>query len=102
MAVRAFLGLCEGGMMPGVTFYLSTYYKRHELVLRVGIFGALCSGHFHLRLGTYSNSVRVFYEWRVWRFTCVWITANPSIKGPVSLGCSFFNLGTLKPVGVGQ
>ncbi|KAB5595971.1 transport protein [Ceratobasidium theobromae] len=38
MAVRAFLGLCEGGMMPGVTFYLSTYYKRHELVLRVGIF----------------------------------------------------------------
>ena len=39
MAVRAFLGLCEGGMMPGVAFYLSTYYKRHELVLRIGIFG---------------------------------------------------------------
>lgn len=38
MAVRAFLGLCEGGMMPGVAFYLSTYYKRHELVLRICIF----------------------------------------------------------------
>jgi MFS family permease len=39
MAVRAFLGLCEGGMMPGVAYYLSTYYKRDELVLRIGIFG---------------------------------------------------------------
>ncbi|QRW08134.1 major facilitator superfamily transporter [Ceratobasidium sp. AG-Ba] len=38
MVVRALLGLCEGGLMPGVTYYLSTYYKRHELVLRVGIF----------------------------------------------------------------
>ncbi|KAG8772110.1 hypothetical protein FRC12_003246 [Ceratobasidium sp. 428] len=38
MVVRALLGLCEGGMMPGVAYYLSTYYKRHELVLRIGIF----------------------------------------------------------------
>ncbi|KAG9105482.1 hypothetical protein FRC07_009250, partial [Ceratobasidium sp. 392] len=38
MVVRTFLGLCEGGMMPGVAYYLSTYYKRHELVLRIGIF----------------------------------------------------------------
>ncbi|ELU42607.1 Scs3p domain-containing protein [Rhizoctonia solani AG-1 IA] len=38
MVVRALLGLWEGGMMPGVTFYLSTYYKRHELVFRIGIF----------------------------------------------------------------
>lgn len=47
MAVRAFLGLCEGGMMPGVAFYLSTYYKRHELVLRICIFGTclLLSNH---------------------------------------------------------
>ncbi|CCO27154.1 putative transporter C1039,04 [Rhizoctonia solani AG-1 IB] len=38
MVVRALLGLWEGGMMPGVAFYLSTYYKRHELVFRIGIF----------------------------------------------------------------
>jgi MFS family permease len=42
MTVRALLGLCEGGMMPGVAFYLSTYYKRHELVFRIGIFGMFC------------------------------------------------------------
>ncbi|KAH7339653.1 major facilitator superfamily domain-containing protein [Rhizoctonia solani] len=38
MVIRALLGLWEGGMMPGVAYYLSTYYKRHELVLRIGIF----------------------------------------------------------------
>ncbi|KEP53653.1 MFS transporter [Rhizoctonia solani 123E] len=38
VVIRALLGLWEGGMMPGVAFYLSTYYKRHELVLRIGIF----------------------------------------------------------------
>ncbi|KAG8903381.1 hypothetical protein FRB99_003373 [Tulasnella sp. 403] len=38
MAVRVFLGIAEGGMMPGIAYYLSTYYKRHELVFRIGIF----------------------------------------------------------------
>ncbi|KAG8705675.1 hypothetical protein FRC11_008862, partial [Ceratobasidium sp. 423] len=38
MAVRTMLGICEGGMMPGLAFYLSTYYKRDELVFRIGIF----------------------------------------------------------------
>ncbi|CAE6420941.1 unnamed protein product [Rhizoctonia solani] len=38
MVVRTMLGICEGGMMPGLAFYLSTYYKRDELVLRIGIF----------------------------------------------------------------
>ncbi|KAH8831300.1 major facilitator superfamily domain-containing protein [Flagelloscypha sp. PMI_526] len=38
MGVRAMLGLMEGGMMPGVAYYLSTYYKRHELVFRICIF----------------------------------------------------------------
>ncbi|KIO32902.1 hypothetical protein M407DRAFT_66176 [Tulasnella calospora MUT 4182] len=38
MAIRVFLGIAEGGMMPGIAYFLSTYYKRHELVLRIGIF----------------------------------------------------------------
>ena len=38
MAVRALLGLMEGGMMPGVAYYLSTWYRRDELVFRICIF----------------------------------------------------------------
>jgi hypothetical protein len=41
MCVRVFLGLAEGGMMPGVAYYLSMWYKRHELAMRIGIFGEL-------------------------------------------------------------
>lgn len=60
MAIRVFLGIAEGGMMPGIAYFLSTYYKRHELVLRVGIFvsassmsgafgGLLASGLLEIR-----------------------------------------------------
>jgi len=35
---RAFLGLAEGGTMPGIAFFLSCFYKRNELLFRIGIF----------------------------------------------------------------
>jgi len=43
VAIRFFLGLCEGGLLPGIILYLSTLYKRHELQQRVGIFYASAS-----------------------------------------------------------
>ena len=54
MTIRVFLGLFEGGMMPGITYYLSTWYRRHELALRIGIFvsAASLSGAFGGLLAT--------------------------------------------------
>jgi MFS family permease len=37
---RAVLAIFEGGTMPGIAFFLSCYYKRGELFLRIGIFVA--------------------------------------------------------------
>ncbi|KAJ3489365.1 hypothetical protein NLJ89_g11537 [Agrocybe chaxingu] len=42
-AIRFFLGIFEAPMLPGVVFYLSTFYKRDELASRVGIFYAAAS-----------------------------------------------------------
>ncbi|KAL1944179.1 hypothetical protein VTO73DRAFT_3364 [Trametes versicolor] len=43
IAIRFFLGFCEGGLLPGIMLYLSTLYERHELQQRVGIFYASAS-----------------------------------------------------------
>jgi len=43
VACRAFLGLVEGGTMPGIAFYLSCFYKREELLFRVGIYVSAAS-----------------------------------------------------------
>ncbi|KAG8627338.1 hypothetical protein KVT40_004821 [Elsinoe batatas] len=43
MAMRALLGLFEGGTMPGIAFYLSCFYRRQELLFRIGIFVSAAS-----------------------------------------------------------
>ncbi|KAK8080813.1 hypothetical protein PG997_008631 [Apiospora hydei] len=48
VAVRAILGLTEGGLLPGMILYLSGIYRREELALRIGLFytAASLSGAF--------------------------------------------------------
>ncbi|TKW53914.1 putative transporter C11D3.18C [Colletotrichum tanaceti] len=48
VAVRAVLGMTEGGLLPGMVLYLSGLYTRGELALRIGIFytAASLSGAF--------------------------------------------------------
>ncbi|SCV02310.1 LAMI_0G17766g1_1 [Lachancea mirantina] len=40
MAARWFLGICESAFLPGIIYYLSTFYRRHELARRLSIFYA--------------------------------------------------------------
>ena len=42
-AVRFFLGLAEGGLFPGVVYYLSMWYKRNERQFRVSLFFSAAS-----------------------------------------------------------
>ncbi|KAI8443353.1 major facilitator superfamily domain-containing protein, partial [Phakopsora pachyrhizi] len=48
IAARFFLGLVEGGMFPALVLYLSSFYTRHELQLRIALFfsAASLSGAF--------------------------------------------------------
>jgi MFS family permease len=48
VAVRAILGVAEGGLLPGMVLYLSFFYKRSDLALRIGLFytAASLSGAF--------------------------------------------------------
>ncbi|KAF9038516.1 MFS general substrate transporter [Panaeolus papilionaceus] len=41
VVTRVFLGLAEGGTLSGLVYCLSRYYRRHELVWRIGIFFGL-------------------------------------------------------------
>ncbi|RYP90219.1 hypothetical protein DL770_003682 [Monosporascus sp. CRB-9-2] len=42
-ALRALLGIFEGGTMPGIAFFLSSFYKRQELYFRIGIYVSAAS-----------------------------------------------------------
>jgi MFS family permease len=43
MVARVFLGIFEGGAMPGMAFFLSCFYKRNELLFRMGIYVSAAS-----------------------------------------------------------
>lgn len=47
-ACRFFMGLCEGGFVPGCAYLLSMYYKRHEFQKRFSLLWAagLVAGAF--------------------------------------------------------
>ncbi|KAF2176896.1 MFS general substrate transporter [Zopfia rhizophila CBS 207.26] len=43
LVARAFLGIFEGGVMPGIAFFITCFYKREELYLRIGIYVSAAS-----------------------------------------------------------
>ncbi|KAI9497285.1 major facilitator superfamily domain-containing protein [Zychaea mexicana] len=42
-AGRFFLGIAEAAIMPGISYTLGTFYRRHELITRVGIYASCAS-----------------------------------------------------------
>ncbi|CAL3973203.1 hypothetical protein PZA11_005501 [Diplocarpon coronariae] len=48
LVARIFLGICEGGLFPGVTYYITMWYARHECGLRMALFfsAATAAGAF--------------------------------------------------------
>lgn len=70
---RGFLGLFEGGTMPGIAFFLSNFYRRGELMFRIGIFisASSMSGAFGGLLATalariprWGASATPIHSWR--------------------------------------
>lgn len=43
LVARAALGLAEGGLFPGINFYISMWYRRHECGLRMAIFFSMAT-----------------------------------------------------------
>jgi len=38
VACRIFLGIAEGGLFPGVSYYITMWYRRHECGFRMALF----------------------------------------------------------------
>ncbi|KAK6435038.1 hypothetical protein LTR95_008773 [Oleoguttula sp. CCFEE 5521] len=72
IACRLLLGACEGGMFGGIILYLSMYYRRHNLMFRLGIFycaaplsgafgGLLATGLAEINYGGYKSWPWIFF-----------------------------------------
>ncbi|KAF7969156.1 hypothetical protein HWV62_28202 [Athelia sp. TMB] len=59
LAVRVFLGIFEGGLLPGIVLYLSMMYKRSETGIRLGLIysSASLSGAFGGLLASGLNAI---------------------------------------------
>lgn len=73
LVARAFLGVFEGGVMPGLAFFITCFYKRNELLFRVGIYvsAASMAGAFGGLLATvlarippWGASGMIIHTWR--------------------------------------
>ncbi|KAF8960992.1 MFS general substrate transporter [Flammula alnicola] len=91
-AIRFFLGIFESAMLPGVVFYLSTFYKRNELASRVGLFyaassisgafsGLIAYGVFHIHNPKYHSWQYLFWIEGTVSFAIlalIWLPKSPS------------------------
>lgn len=72
LAARIFLGITEAGLFPGVSFYLTQWYKRYEISFRIALFfsAATAAGAFGgllARLINFMDGIAGYHGWR-WIF----------------------------------
>ncbi|GAA6011294.1 hypothetical protein JCM10207_008289 [Rhodosporidiobolus poonsookiae] len=69
LAVRIFLGIVEGGVIPGIAYVMTLFYRRHELAFRIGVFLSLgpgLSGAFGglLAAGFLNSTIGTLHTWQ--------------------------------------
>lgn len=86
VAVRALMGAAQGGLLPGMVLYLSHFYKRTELALRIGIFytPASLSGAFGGRLTRGLNAIGYKARLEGWRWIFIVGLLTVFIGSPAS------------------
>ncbi|QKX59302.1 uncharacterized protein TRUGW13939_06434 [Talaromyces rugulosus] len=72
VVARLALGLCEGGLLGGMVVYLAMFYRRHQMLYRIGLFycaaplsgafgGLLATGLAKIEHGGYNNWPWIFF-----------------------------------------
>ncbi|KAK9234209.1 major facilitator superfamily domain-containing protein [Lipomyces kononenkoae] len=65
---RAIIGACQGGFVPGMTFYLSSFYKSNELSMRYSWIWATQSGTFVISALLASGFIQMAGPLRGWQW----------------------------------
>ncbi|CAI4212704.1 unnamed protein product [Parascedosporium putredinis] len=88
--VRFVLGIFEAGMMPGIAYYLSRWYRRAELAFRISLYIVMAplAGAFGGLLASAILTLDSFGDLHQWRMIF-------AIEGIITIGLGFIGLVTL-------
>ncbi|KAH6975730.1 major facilitator superfamily transporter [Ilyonectria destructans] len=87
MAVRFLLGIFEAGMLPGIAYYLSRWYRASELVFRIACYvvTAALAGAFGALLASAILTMDSFGSLHTWRMIF-------AIEGMITMGLGIIAL----------
>ncbi|KAJ9122150.1 hypothetical protein QFC24_004378 [Naganishia onofrii] len=90
LVARIFLGITEAGLFPGVSFYLTQWYRRYEINFRIALFfsAATAAGAFGGLLARLINEMDGVSGYHGWQ----WIFILEGIVTVVVAGASFWML----------
>jgi MFS family permease len=91
LVLRAFLGFAEGGLFPGVSYYITMWYRRHECGFRLALFfsAATAAGAFGGLLARGLSAMDGIGGYSGWRWIFI-------IEGLLSLAIGSFSYRIIK------